>query len=230
MDERITAAARALTLSPIGADVAEVGGIACRRFRGIAEPWACQARCTTLPDRAELDRAVGWLGERSPQWTVVVAGELADAEVFAAFEPWLTLPVMVRTRVLAPAGVAGLTIRPAATPGEFLSVYGAELAPLVTPQHLGDPAHRYLVAELDHRVVACAITRRLADTAYINGVTVVPDLRGQGIGTAISAAAAAAGDEIGADLIWLEALAKAQPVYRRLGFDVIGEHVLLTAR
>jgi ribosomal protein S18 acetylase RimI-like enzyme len=55
---------------------------------------------------------------------------------------------------------------------------------------------------------------------------VLPDARGHGIGTAISAAAA---DAFGPDLVWLEALAKAQPVYRRLGFEVIGEHVLLAA-
>jgi GNAT superfamily N-acetyltransferase len=225
VDERISAAARALTLLPIGAEVAEVGGIACRRFRGIDQPWACQARCTTLPGRAELDRAIGWLGERSSQWTVVVPGELVDSDVFAGLRPWLTLPVLVRRKSLPAATVPGLTIRPAREPAEFLSVYGEELAPLVTREHLADPGHRFLVATLDGRVVGCAIARRLAGTSYINGVTVLPDERGHGIGGAISAAAA---DAFGTGPVWLEALAEAQPVYHRLGFEVIGEHVLLS--
>jgi GNAT superfamily N-acetyltransferase len=226
VDERIAVAARELTLQSLNSDVAVLAGVACRRLRGIDEPWASHARCTTLPSRASLDQALSWLRERAEQWTVVVPGELAGDEVFAGLEPWLTLPVMIRRESLPAAMVPGLTIRPAANPAEFLSVYGEMLAPLVTPDHLADPGQRYLVAEEDGRVVGCAIARCLGDTSYVNGVTVLPDARGHGIGTAISAAAA---DAFGTDLVWLEALATAQPVYRRLGFEVIGEHVLLAA-
>jgi len=226
VDERIAAAARELTLQPLNSDVAEVAGIACRRIPGIDEPWASHARCTTLPSRADLDRALGWLHERAPRWTVVVPSELAGHDVFAGLEPWLTLPVMVRTQRLPAATVPGVTIRPAREPGEFLSVYGEMLAPLVTAEHLADPRQRYLVAERDGRVVGCAIARLVAGTSYVNGVTVLPDARGHGIGAAISAAAAEAFD---AGLVWLEAVAKAQPIYRRLGFEIVGEHILLMA-
>jgi GNAT superfamily N-acetyltransferase len=126
--------------------------------------------------------------------------------------------------------VPGLTVGPARDAAEFLSVYGADLAPLVTPRHLRSPGYRFLVGRMDGVPVACAQVRRAADTAYVSAVTVRPEYRRRGIGAAVSAAATRIARDLTDGPVWLHAEDGPARVYRRLGYVPVDRHVLLTAR
>src|SRR5439155_25608880 len=121
-------------------------------------------------------------------WTVASRGEDAASPVFGGLSVAITLPAYVLDTPPPEVGTP-LDIGPARDPGEFLTVYGAGLAPLVTPAHLAAPDLRYLVGRLDGIPVACARVARLGPTAYVSAVAVLPEHRNRGFATAISAAA-----------------------------------------
>lgn len=225
-----------LVLPPTGAGVEaeRIGRIACVRY-DIDHAWATQAKVMHPVDPDELDRALEWMGKRADEWTVTTREVYVDDPVFAdrGLRPidGATLElVCMRLSDLdelasAPA-VPELTIEPATDPDEFLSVYGTELAPLVAPQLFADPRRNYLVGRLDGVAVACARVDVLARTAYVSGVTVRPDWRHRGFGTAISAAAARRG-LASRRVVWLTAVDELGPLYTALGFRPVDVHVQL---
>lgn len=91
--------------------------------------------------------------------------------------------------------------------------------PLLTrsPEH-----HRYYLASLDGRLVARSMLRTLDGVAGIYGVFTEPELRGRGLGRALTLLpllhARARGYEVGA----LQASELGEPVYRKLGFARVG--------
>jgi GNAT superfamily N-acetyltransferase len=197
-----------------------VAGVRCQSVP-IAEPWATQAR--PIAPGTDLDPVRDWLRDHSPQWTVAVPAWLAGEPEYAGLTPWLTLPMYVLTEAPEAKPVSGLEMGPAGDAAEFLSVYGAHLAPLV---ELADPTCLHLVGRLDGRVVACAKVRVLADTAYVSAVTVLSAYQKRGIGSALSAEASRLGGER-AGIVWLHAAEHARRIYERLGYRLVGEHVLL---
>jgi len=207
----------------VGGTTAVVAGVRCQRI-AIAEPWATQARPT---GPADLDLVLGWLRDHSPQWTVAVPSWLAGRAEYAGLSEWLTLPMYLLDGQPTAKPVPGLEIGPARDAAEFLVAYGAELAPLVTAEHLAHPAYHHLVGRLDGRAVGCAKVLEVAGTAYVSAVTVLPGYRGRGIGTHLSAAASRLGGER-AGVVWLHAAERARPLYERLGYRLVGEHVLLS--
>lgn len=147
---------------------------------------------------------------------------------------------------LAPAGVAGITLRDAAADDvEFLfSLLRASLGPYVV-QTFGpwddaeqrtrflettDPAtHR--IVEQDGRPVGCLAVRRLPDEVRLNRVLLLPEVQNRGIGTQlvreVVAKARAAGLPVRLRVFRVN---PARRLYERLGFVATGEtdtHVLM---
>jgi GNAT superfamily N-acetyltransferase len=230
-DKVSEAYAAAANLTSVRGNWSIVAGIPCMHL-GVPEPWATQARALSrLPDQAALTAVGAWLREHSPHWSVATRAEWADAPTFSQFEHYVTLPAFVMTDpgAAATGAIEGYAVGTARTRDEFLSVYGEELRPLVTERHLVDPAHRMLVGRLNGKAIACAQVRAVAGTAYLSAVTVLPQMRGHGYGTAISVAATRLGGTF-ADLVWLHATHRSRTVYERIGFRWITDHVLLIPR
>lgn len=225
---RIARAEAALAdLSDVDGDSAVVAGIRCASY-DIAQPWATWARPVVPPD--DLAPVVDWLSARADRWTVKVRAADTSAPAYRGLAEWLVLPVYVLDDPLDAPAVPGLTVGPARDPAEFLSVYGAELAPLVTARHLASPGYRYLVGRIDGVPVACAQARRAADTAQVSAVTVRPAYRRRGIGAAVTAAATRVAAAVTDGPVWLHAEDGPARIYRRLGYVPVDRHVLLTAR
>lgn len=230
----ISAAAEALLdLSDVGGDSAVVAGIACARLP-VEQPWAVRAAVMRPPTGEALGSAIGWLAQRSASWTVSTRGVHARASVFVAagLKAASVLQVLGwQTELPALPTVAGLEVNPAASAAELRSVYlpvfGTDLAPLVTDAHLRAPSYHHLVARLAGDPVGCAQVRWTGGTAYISGVGVLRDVRGRGIGTALSATATVLARTRCRGPVWLLAEPDVVAIYRRLGYEVVDEHVHL---
>lgn len=208
-----------------------VAGARCVRF-DLPHAWAAQACFTALadaPTSEQLAAAVAWLEHQAPQGgVVVVRGSHVEAvRRQAALSVALTLQVWTTRRPPAAQHPTGLEIDVATTPAEVLGVYGTELEPLVRGRTDG-PDDTWLVARERGSVVACARVRRVAATAYVSAVTVLPSARGRGVGRAVSAAATRLG-LARAPLAWLECEAGVSPLYAGLGYALLTTHVHLRA-
>lgn len=224
-------------LSEVGGEWAIVEGIPCARLP-VDYPWAVQAKAMSPPTAGALGAALRWMARWSPGGTgphgcVVTRRRYADHAVFdaAGLQPALVLSAMVQ--VDAPDAltvVPDLDIGPARSVEEFrvpFRAFGTDLGPLVTPRHLAAPSELHLVGRLGGAPVACAQIHCVAGTTYVSAVAVLPELRGLGVGTAISAAATKAARSRCAGPVWLHAEAHLHPLYRRLGYRVVDDHVQL---
>lgn len=220
-------------LSDVGGDWAIVNGIPCVRLP-VDYPWAVQAKAMSPPDALALAAAVRWMAGWGSSGTVVTRRQHADHAVFTAagLRPARTLSAMVWLE--EPAGVApvsGLDISAARSAAEFRTPFvsfGVDLAPLVTPRHLSAPSQRYLVGRFGGAPVACAQILWTAGTAYVSAVAVLPEFRGRGVGTAVSVAASQMARARCAGPVWLHAETRLQPLYRRLGYRGVDEHIQLS--
>src|SRR5262249_19058806 len=143
----------------------------------------------------------GWLAARSPQWTIMLRAVHADG--LADLRPWGELPVLgLAGAPPQPAPPPGVRIETTNDAGAFLTAYGADQAPQLTPAHLASPSRHPLVAGREGEVVGCARVLLLGDTACVNAVTVPEPHRRRGIGAALTAQASQLGRE-NTDLVWL---------------------------
>ena len=217
-----------------GAHYATVRGIACASLP-IDQSWATQASVTGLgftPSPRVVDDVTGWLEERSPGSWHLVIGELWAAEVAARHGlaelmrhgAWICESPPEVPQV--PEAAAGeLTLVPAADAEEFLSVFGADLAPIVQGQ-LDLPDREFVVLRHRGRAVACARLRDLAGTTYVGGITVEQAARGRGWGLAMSALATRRALQR-SPLAWLHCEDELSGLYARLGYRRVTTHVHL---
>lgn len=217
----------------------------------LAEPWATSAYLLDgPPDSAELADLITWLRAHSGGGISVVTRRChADAAAWAAagLRLWEEQPVFAATAQAAAALAypmpEGVLIRPPKSHGEFWEGYGCWLGDLDASQILPAPAFvrrdlGTLVAVADGAAVGSAIIRWVDATGYLGGIGVRPDLRGRGIGGALTAEATRvasrgpAGDQRDAagrpiDLVWMHASSEGAPMYARLGFHCVDDHVIL---
>jgi GNAT superfamily N-acetyltransferase len=215
-------------LAADGGEWAVVAGVPCEHLP-LPQPWATSARLLVLDGPAQarvVAEVAAWLAARAPQWTLLVRAE--QAAHLPGFTTWTQLPALHLARPLAPAPVpAGVHIGPAGDPDEFLAAYGRAMEPLVTPAHLASPRLHHLVARLDGQVVGCAKVTRVGNTARVSGVSVLAPYRRRGIGAALSAEASRVGLGL-TDLVWLHCTDESRPIYERLGYRHVDDHLLLT--
>jgi GNAT superfamily N-acetyltransferase len=92
----------------------------------------------------------------------------------------------------------------------------------LAPSLLRVPGIACFVARLDGRAVSSSLAIEIDESVGVFGVATLPDARGRGVGTAITAAAVDwARDR--ADLAWLQASEDGRRVYERIGFEVVSD-------
>jgi ribosomal protein S18 acetylase RimI-like enzyme len=196
-----------------GAIVA-AGGDATRLVASAREFFASRGRGFTLYARTEADAAAA----REAGMQVVID----------------RMPAMVlRAPFPEAAGPDGIAVRRVATNGEAADymrvVEEAFTATGLPPGILANfrPATVMgaetagFVAYAHDRPVAAASVVLARGIGGIQWVGVVKSAWGRGLGPLVTAAAANAGFAMGADCAWLEASAMGEPVYARMGFEVV---------
>jgi GNAT superfamily N-acetyltransferase len=206
----------------------DVGGVPCVHV-DIPQAWGTHASFTEqsdLPSEEIVDAVCRWLDERSPgSWQVTARPEQVEAMAARGLNVLRELTVLITDASPSPSTPDGVTIGPASSVAEFLAVFGADLAPVVTGE-FGRPGQEFLVLRDGDRPLACARLSAAAGCECLSGVVVRPDRRGRGLGTVVSAAATArAVSQTG--LAWLHCEADLIGFYERLGYRQLTRHVHL---
>jgi GNAT superfamily N-acetyltransferase len=130
--------------------------------------------------------------------------------------------------VTAAASAGGLIVRPA-TAADLTDVHGVLARsglrsgqPEALDFYLTSPGGRIVVACQQDRVTGTAYSVSFGRTGWLGNVAVDAEARGQGIGTAVSAAAIDWLRQAGVATVLLTATPLGRPVYERLGFTEDG--------
>jgi len=146
----------------------------------------------------------------------------------------------------SPPGLEIVPVRDPATLGAFIGVLAAEMG---VPEGSPNPAARHHAALLeaipptlaietvprrylgivDGRPVATSRVSIGGGVAGLYAVATLPDVRGRGIGRAMTLAALHAGRELGYRIGVLQASDSGFPVYRRLGFRTLFDYAVYRA-
>jgi ribosomal protein S18 acetylase RimI-like enzyme len=198
-----------------------------------------------LPPPDVLSRAEAFFADRCPAFCVWIASH-ADADleqdalragyasISAAGAPRLALdhPVgavgdregIVLTEVVDDAGrLDYLAVTVDAYAEEFLPPDAAE-AQMASLDAVRGPGVRAVVARELDRPLAAAMTVASDSVAGIQLVGTVPDARRRGLAELCTRWAVAAGFELGADAIVLEASEAGEPLYLRMGFVEVSRY------
>lgn len=92
------------------------------------------------------------------------------------------------------------------------------------------PGCQLLIGLCDGLPVARSMAVTTGEVVGVHNVYVPPSQRGRGYGAAVTAAAILAGREAGAAAACLEASELGLPVYQKMGFQKLGEYVILGKR
>ena len=212
----------------VGGPAVDVDGVPCVHF-GIPQAWGTQASFTErsdLPAHEIVVEVCQWLEARSPgSWQVTARPEQVATLRAHGLEVLRELAVLITDSGPGYEAPEGITIGPARSEAEFLSVFGPDLAPVVAGE-LDRPGREFLVVWDDGGALACAQLSAAAGCQCLSGVVVRPERRGRGLGALVSAAATAeAVDRTG--LAWLHCEVDLVPFYERLGYRVLTQHVHL---
>jgi ribosomal protein S18 acetylase RimI-like enzyme len=168
----------------------------------------------------------------------------SSAEDEAAVEAGMHLvmeryPAMVLRSPVPEPDVEAMPVSDAAGAREYLRVADSSFASIGLPAGvLGDmrPDAFFgrddtaaFVTYLDGEPVAAASVVLARGIAGVQWVGVLEQARGRGLGAAVTAAAANAGFEMGADCAWLEASHMGEPVYLRMGFEELFSYRIYVA-
>ncbi len=210
---------------------------------GVPQRWGTQASPGWREaDQEQAHAALQWCAERGGEhgWRVC----LPEARVGEA--PWDALTPEERIPMFAadPADIAGLDLTPATglvldddpSYESVVAAYGGWMSDgvlarlLVVPDDLDRPGRRFIVGSAQGRPIGCAFVWWAGGTGYLSGIGVLPELRGQGYGRALTAAAArlaATGpsEGMGSDLVWMHATAEGAALYSRMGFHLVDTEV-----
>ena len=196
-----------------------------------------------LDGAAVLAHAAAFFAPRRRGYTIVVRAH-ADADLERAAEAAGLLrvgemPAMIlRRRLSEPGPPPGVTLGPVRTPDDvagYATVMAAAyatygMAPEVATSALGEravleaPHIVTLLARLEGRPVAGAMTIVTHGVAGIYWVGTVPDARGRGLAALVTRVAGNAGFDLGARMASLQASPMGEPVYRRMGYETIGSY------
>ncbi len=94
--------------------------------------------------------------------------------------------------------------------------------------HFGQPYFHPIVAELDDMVVGCANGLLNGNTGWLGNIIVRPECRGQGIGRALTEALVQFFKAQRLEHQVLIATSMGEPVYRKLGFEIVSQYVFFT--
>lgn len=194
-------------------------------------------------------RATGFLWWVAPFHTPANVGErLLDAGLrFEGTAPAMAMDLAALPRdEPLPQGLDIVPVRDAATLGEFISVLALEmgvpagspnpaarhhaaLLEAVPPTLAAEPIPLRYLGRIDGRPVATSRIAIAAGVAGLYAVATLPDVRGRGIGRALTLAALEAGRSLGYRIGVLQASDDGLPVYRRIGFRTIFDYAVYQA-
>jgi hypothetical protein len=199
----------------------------------------------SLPPDDVLRRAQAFFADRSPGYCVWIAAH-ADADlehdaVAAGLVPISATgaPRLALDHPIGPgAPAAGVTLDEVTDDAgrlDYLAVtvdaYAEEFLPrdaaeaqLATMDAVRGPDVRAVVVRDERRPVAAAMTVASGSVAGIQLVGTIPGARSRGFGELCTRWAVAAGFELGADAIVLEASDAGEPLYLRLGFVEVSRY------
>jgi ribosomal protein S18 acetylase RimI-like enzyme len=230
----MAAALRAKTLAVSGGEVVGIDGLEVHlshlpdpgeNFAFVAtepeDPATALAEAEAILRRNGMPFGIGVLGGRHPS---VDAAVRTRGHRLLFEEPTMTarvadlalaaLPPDVRLADAGPGDLAAVAALDAlAFDGELVVSRGMYSRALL------DIA-RVVIAKEGGKIVGVATGVPTGEAVGVFGVAVAPEARGQGIGAAITCAAASAGD--GSEIAWLSARGEAAHVYERLGFRAVG--------
>jgi GNAT superfamily N-acetyltransferase len=158
--------------------------------------------------------------------------ELRRAGLSATREPGIPCMV-IRRRLAGTAPPDGVELRRVANQSDAedyarVTVTAFDLdeetacAVFAAPDGLLAPHVAAFVAAREGVPVAAALTLRSGSVAGIYYVGTVPAARGSGLGALCTRAATNAGLDLGADCVVLQASIMGEPLYRKMGFDLLG--------
>jgi ribosomal protein S18 acetylase RimI-like enzyme len=186
--------------------------------------------------RALAATGAEWFAERRRGFTLFARSREEDDAATAAGMGLVIgrYPAMVlRSRLPDPAVPEGVELRAVtdeAAARVYTTVADAAFVSLGMPSGvIGDmgpagflaPDTAAFVAFAEGRAVAVASAVVARGIAGIQWVGVLEEARGRGLAVAVTAAAANAGFDLGADCAWLEASHMGEPVYLRMGFEEV---------
>ncbi len=91
--------------------------------------------------------------------------------------------------------------------------------------HFGQPYFHAIVAELDDVVVGCANGLLNGNTGWLGNIIVRPECRGRGIGRALTEVLVEFFKEKRVQHQVLIATSMGEPVYRKLGFEIVSQYI-----
>ena len=186
-----------------------------REVEAAGVPCGVQLRAGCRHDELDAELArLGFTSRRPMPGMTLAPDELADLHVDG-----LTIDRAGSDAALAEAAHVAAT--GFAAPVEALK-------PLYAAAALSLDGYAVYVGRVAGDAVTTAMGYRLGGEVAIFSVATPPEQRRRGYGGAISAYAARMGFEQGADLAWLQTSELGEPVYRRLGFQHVVMHSLLT--
>lgn len=95
-------------------------------------------------------------------------------------------------------------------------------------RHFGEAYFHAIAAELDGRVVGCASGLVQGSVGWLGNIIVLPECRGHGIGAALTRELVTFFRTQGVRHQVLVATTMGEPVYRRLGFEVVSYYIFFT--
>ena len=186
-----------------------------REVEAAGAPCGVQLRAGRRHDEVNADLArLGFTSSRPLPGMTLTPNELVDVQVNG-----LTIDRAADDAALAEA--AHLAATGFAAPFEALR-------PLYAAASLSLDGFAVYLGRVAGEPVTTAIGYRIGREVAIFSVATPPEHRRRGYGGAISAYAARIGFDQGADLAWLQTSELGEPVYRRLGFQHVVMHSLLT--
>jgi GNAT superfamily N-acetyltransferase len=96
---------------------------------------------------------------------------------------------------------------------------------VIFSQYFDRPYFYPIVAKQDGNIVGCAQGLLNGNTGWLGNIIVLPEFRGQGIGTALTARLIDVLKSKGCRSQLLIATAMGEPIYRRLGFERVAEYI-----
>jgi GNAT superfamily N-acetyltransferase len=95
--------------------------------------------------------------------------------------------------------------------------------------HFGQPYFYPIAAELDGAIVGCAMGLWNGNAGWLGNIIVLPECRGRGIGYALTKNLVKFFHAKGCASQILIATKMGEPVYRKLGFEIVSQYVFLKA-
>lgn len=193
-----------------------------------------------VPDaRATIDRLVGFFESHAVPFEIQILDgldDVAEAVLSAGLTLHATEPFMIAAAdaVRAPQQPSGVRIDRVLDDRSIednvrvcaagFGTFPDQIRVFMNERIARHPAVAAFNASLDGEVVATATMVAASGAAGIFGVATTEPARRRGVGTAVTAAAVAAGLEQGCDLAYLQASSMGFSVYRRLGFRSVARH------